>query len=161
MSYGFLWTTGPFMEDAYRMVREWGMQPITLIYWVKTVEVVPGGDAFPLDPQEAQDPKFKPTYGCGYWFRGCVEPILVFKDPKAKSVKSAWVGLLSPNARHSRKPDNLHQIIETDYPGPFIELFGRRDRENWTVLGNQAPGDGKDIRVSIQEYLDVNAKKIA
>jgi N6-adenosine-specific RNA methylase IME4 len=163
MDYAFVWTTGPFIEDAYRMIRSWDMVPITMLAWVKCASIETNGlEAFPIDPIEAKDPEFKPTYGVGYWFRGCVEPIIVAKAPGAPSIRTPFVGLLSPNARHSRKPDSLHQIIEATnektgeplFPGPYIELFGRRARPGWTVLGNQAPGDGQDIRASIQKYLD-------
>lgn len=162
MKYGFLWTTGPFIEDAYRMIREWGMVPITMLAWVKTAEIntngLPAFGPWEHDP----DVTFKPNYGVGYWFRGCVEPIILFKDPDAPSIRTPFVGLLSPNGRHSRKPDTLHQLIEaTDgktglslFPGPYIELFGRRQVTGWTVLGNQAPGDGFDIRDSVKKYID-------
>lgn len=154
MRYGFLWTTGPFIEEAYGLIRAWGFEPITMLAWVKCAEIntngLPAFKEWPHDPEVT----IKPTYGVGYWFRGCVEPIIVFKHPDAPSIRTPWVGLLSPNARHSRKPDTLHQLIEKDFPGPYVELFGRRPAPGWTVLGNDAPGDGQDIRVSIQNFLD-------
>lgn len=162
MQYGFIWTTGPFTEDAYRLIRSWGMEPVTSIYWVKTSEIYTDGkEAFPeteeekaMTPEQWKEIKFKPTYGVGYWFRGCVEPIILFKSPNAPSIRTNEVGLLSPNGRHSRKPSSLHDLIEEFFPGPYIELFGRRSRKGWTVLGDQAPGDGKDIRESVLEHLD-------
>jgi N6-adenosine-specific RNA methylase IME4 len=163
MDRGFLWTTGPFIEDAYYLIREWGFIPITMLAWVKCTEITAPHEAYALDPGQPGVPgSFKPAYGVGYWFRGCVEPIIVFKAPGTPSVRTPFQGLLSPNGKHSRKPDSLHQIIEsTDektgeplFPGPRIELFGRRARPGWTVLGNQAPGDNLDIRVSIKNYLD-------
>ena len=39
---------------------------------------------------------------------------------------------------HSRKPDELYKIIEECSPGPYLELFARGARPNWTVWGNQA-----------------------
>lgn len=166
MDYGFLWTTGPFIEDAYSLIRSWDMVPITMLAWVKCAEINTNG--LPAFGQWDHDPDVtvKPTYGVGYWFRGCVEPIILFKAPKVPSIRTPFVGLLSPNARHSRKPDTLHQLIETKdpetgnplFPGPYVELFGRRSVPGWTVLGNQSPGDGLDIRVSIQNYVDSDKK---
>lgn len=162
MDYGFLWTTGPFIEDAYSLIRSWGMLPITMLAWVKVSEINTNG--LPAFGQWDHEPEvtIKPTYGVGYWWRGCVEPIILFKAPKVPSIRTPFVGLLSPSARHSRKPDTLHQLIEAKddktneplFPGPYIELFGRRSRPGWTVLGDQAPGDGLDIRASVQKYLD-------
>jgi N6-adenosine-specific RNA methylase IME4 len=155
MTYGFLWTTGPFIEDAYKLIRGWGMEPVTTIYWVKTSEIyTDNSPVFPITEEDAEHLVFKPTYGIGYWFRGCVEPIILFRAPGAPSIRTNEVGLLSPNGKHSRKPNSLHKLIEDFFPGPYVELFGRRSRPGWTVLGNQAPGDGADIRVSIQRHID-------
>lgn len=155
LRYCFLWTTGPFIEDAYKLIRAWGMEPITMLAWVKCAEIQTNGlQAFPIADGEDKHPEFKPTYGVGYWFRGCVEPIILAKAPGAPSIRTPFVGLLSPNAGHSRKPQTLHQIVEEYFPGPYVELFGRRTSPGWTVLGNEAPGDGLDIGASIQNFVD-------
>lgn len=140
VDYVFLWTTGPFIESAYSLLRAWGFDPITFLAWVKCQHLEPGKEL-----------PFKPTYGVGYWFRGCVEPIILAKRPGVKSIRTPWVGLLCENAEHSRKPDTLHELIETDFPGPYLELFGRRDRPGWTIIGNEAPGyEGQDITESLK-----------
>ena len=140
--YLFLWTTGPFIEEAYKLIRTWGFEPITFLAWVKTSRLEAGKEL-----------PFKPNYGVGYWFRGCVEPIIVAKAPKVPSIRTKWVGLLCDNARHSRKPDTLQEIVEkSPFPEPWTELFGRRPRDRWTVLGNEM--DGLDIRESIGRLLD-------
>jgi len=152
--YLFMWTTVAFVEDAYKLVRGWGLQPITIFPWIKCTQINPTGvPAYDVE-SEKQDSvaTFKPNYGVGYWFRGCAEFILLAKHPDSPSIRTPWIGLLCPSARHSRKPDSLHQIIETNFPGPYLEIFGRRAREGWTVLGNEAPGDGRDIRESLAEY---------
>jgi N6-adenosine-specific RNA methylase IME4 len=38
---------------------------------------------------------------------------------------------------HSRKPDELYNIIEECSPGPFLELFARGTRPDWHQWGNQ------------------------
>ena len=38
---------------------------------------------------------------------------------------------------HSRKPEQVRRIIEKVSPGPYLELFGRRTADNWTVWGNE------------------------
>lgn len=42
---------------------------------------------------------------------------------------------------HSRKPDELYEIIEKCSPGPYLELFARGARKCWKVFGNQATED--------------------
>ena len=39
---------------------------------------------------------------------------------------------------HSRKPDELYEIIERCSLGPYLELFARGTRKKWTAWGNQA-----------------------
>ena len=52
------------------------------------------------------------------------------------------MNLLSSRKReHSRKPDEQYSIIENCSWGPYLELFGRGSRDNWTVWGNQAEPD--------------------
>ncbi|HXI14803.1 MAG TPA: MT-A70 family methyltransferase, partial [Chloroflexota bacterium] len=47
-----------------------------------------------------------------------------------------FMGLLSPNYEHSRKPDNVYEYAEA-LPGPYVELFARRPRAGWACWGNQ------------------------
>jgi N6-adenosine-specific RNA methylase IME4 len=51
--------------------------------------------------------------------------------------------ITSHKREHSRKPDELYDIIENCSPGPYLELFARgiraRDlRNDWTTWGDQA-----------------------
>jgi N6-adenosine-specific RNA methylase IME4 len=39
---------------------------------------------------------------------------------------------------HSRKPDEQYDLIEACSPGPYLELFARGTRPNWSVWGNEA-----------------------
>lgn len=132
-----LWTTWPFLPDALRCINAWGFKFITGLPWVKIDDIVQGKEI-----------TFKPTYGVGYWMRGCTEPILLAKRPNAPSVRQPYVGLLSKSGRHSRKPDTIYELAES-FPEPRLELFARRAREGWRQLGNEAPENGADIRDSI------------
>jgi N6-adenosine-specific RNA methylase IME4 len=38
---------------------------------------------------------------------------------------------------HSRKPDELYDIIEACSPGPYLELFARHPRKGWAQWGNE------------------------
>lgn len=135
--YVFLWTTGPFIREALDLLDSWGFEYKSQLCWYKNT-----------------------GYGVGYWFRGDHELILVGKRPGAPSIRTNERSLFSimgtvlehKRTRHSAKPDALHEIAERHFPGPYLEIFGRRSREGWTVLGNEAPGDGLDIRESLQKY---------
>src|ERR1039458_9673188 len=101
----FLWTTGVFLPNAFQLIDAWGWQYKTVLYWVKT-----------------QKDMTKASYGVGYHFRGCVEPIIFAQRRRAKMIRTNYIGLLGPTLGHSRKPDSLYEIAEL-YPGPKFELF--------------------------------------
>jgi N6-adenosine-specific RNA methylase IME4 len=127
-SHLFLWTTVAYTEDAFKLVRAWGFKPITMLFWVK---------AKGLTPFVGQR-RFTPGYGTGYWFRGAVEPIIVAKKANAKSVRSPYIGLISPNMRHSMKPIALHEIVEeTSGVSPSIHRVVRERRPTGLDLPRQ------------------------
>jgi N6-adenosine-specific RNA methylase IME4 len=131
--YLFLWAVWPFVEAAYGLIHTWGFEPVTALTWVKTTGLTLGKEL-----------PFKPAYGVGYWFRGATEPCLIAKKSGVLSIRTPWVGLLCDNAGHSRKPDTLYEVIEKDFPGPYTELFARRQRDGWRCEGGDL--GGKDIR---------------
>lgn len=53
-----------------------------------------------------------------------------------------------PRGRHSEKPDSFYEKVMFMSPGPYLELFARKQRENWISVGYDI--DGKDIRHSLQ-----------
>jgi N6-adenosine-specific RNA methylase IME4 len=53
-------------------------------------------------------------------------------EAKPKSV------ITGENKEHSRKPDEVYEIIERMYPDSVkLEMFARRNREGWTSFGNE------------------------
>lgn len=124
-----MWATFPFVPDALKIIEAWGFSYVTAIPWLKV------------------DSKHEPSYGVGYWFRGCAELILVGK--RKKSYRSNYVGLVSESFRHSRKPETIHALAEAEYPGPRLELFARRAQPGWYGVGNELDTDGADIRETL------------
>jgi N6-adenosine-specific RNA methylase IME4 len=48
------------------------------------------------------------------------------------------VNSLSTRKReHSRKPDEIYNLIERCSPGPYLELFARFSRPGWDQWGNE------------------------
>ena len=80
--------------------------------------------------------------GVGFYFRNVTE-ILLFgvrgKNARTLHPGRTQVNLLGTRKReHSRKPDEIFDIIEACSPGPRLELFARGTRPGWRVWGNQA-----------------------
>jgi N6-adenosine-specific RNA methylase IME4 len=80
--------------------------------------------------------------GVGFYFRNVTE--LVLFGVRGKNARTLGPGRTQVNylgtrkREHSRKPDELYNIIEACSLGPRIELFARGARSGWTVWGNQA-----------------------
>lgn len=135
-----LWTTGPMLAAglAHELMRAWGYQPTTAGSWGKLSR---SGKRF--------------AFGTGFLWRGAAEMFLVGRSGRvvkrhsqaAKSVRNLLGGadlieakgamIVAPLREHSRKPELLHEALETLYRGPFCELFARAARSGWSCWGNE------------------------
>ena len=83
--------------------------------------------------------------GVGFYFRNVTELILF--GVRGKNARTLAPGrrqvniIRSMKREHSRKPDELYEIIESCSPEPRLELFARGTRPGWSVWGNQATDD--------------------
>jgi N6-adenosine-specific RNA methylase IME4 len=116
----FLWATVPLMPEAFRVMEAWGYKYKTMLTW------------------EKENGK-----GMGYWFRGVTEHVLFGVRGNVKAFRSPVKNLLRNKVgRHSAKPQQFHEIIESVTPQmERVELFGRYARANWTTWGNQVERD--------------------
>lgn len=76
----------------------------------------------------------------------------VHKSLKNKSQVSVFIG---PNPVHSEKPEALQDRLEKMYPDYTnkLELFARRDRDEFICYGNECPSSiNLDIRECIEKY---------
>jgi len=138
----FLWLCQPLLLETLEMAKAWGFNKyVTKAFsWVKTY--VDSPSSF--------------FVGMGYWTRANTEDVLLFTrgTPRRidKRVYQVLVTLetpavIAPMTRHSEKPSEVHDRIERLCAGPYLELFGRRHRPGWSVVGNEL--DGLDIRESL------------
>ena len=123
----FLWVTNPFLLDGSGsyVCRAWGFEPKQLITWTKG---------------RISDSKLILNIGMGHITRGCTEHVIVATHGKPiKLVKNKGFPnfLLEPRTRHSTKPETFYDGVETLAPGPYLDLFARRERPGWTCWGNE------------------------
>src|ERR1044071_1810767 len=52
--------------------------------------------------------------------------------------------MISRKEEHSRKPDDVYQLIERCSRGPFVELFARQRLPGWVQWGDQVNSYEKD-----------------
>jgi len=126
-----MWATNPKLVEAVKLGTAWGFEYVTKFPWIK----ISG------HPQTnfSGEYEYKPHYGIGFWVRGCSEDILVWKRGNIKPPDLGWVGIISKQFQHSRKPDNLYEYAES-LPAPRLEMFARRRREGWDAFGNECEG---------------------
>lgn len=111
----FLWATSPKLEEAMRVLNEWGFEYRTSMAWIKD------------------------RIGMGHYVRGQHELILIgrkgeMRTPEESDRPSSVI--MSPRREHSQKPDEVYDLIERMYPtGTYLELFSRGERLNWTMWG--------------------------
>lgn len=125
----FLWATWPCLEEALALIPMWGFTYKTCAFdWMKAdVSTI---DLFP-DPKSA-DMKL------GHWTRSNSEPCLLATRGKPKRLDAGVrMGIIESARQHSRKPDCVYGRIERLVAGPYLELFARTTRKNWTSYGNQ------------------------
>ena len=127
-----MWATWPKLAEAcIPTIAAWGFDYVTAFPWVKITQV--SRDLW-------GELQIQVPYGVGFWARGTSEPLLIAKRGNPKPPPNGFIGLLSPNLSHSRKPESVYEYAEA-LPGPYLELFARRKREGWDSWGNQVSSD--------------------
>jgi N6-adenosine-specific RNA methylase IME4 len=88
----------------------------------------------------------KPNFGLGAFPRPQHEILVIARRGKLpfnrRNVGSVqeWKQDYTANGgkRHSVKPDACQDLIESNSPGPYLEMFARRQRLGWDTWGNEA-----------------------
>ena len=91
-------------------------------------------------PTDEQWPKIKALLRCGAEMDALVKEINGAKGqrvaPPLRRAPSSWFEW--PRGRHSAKPEAFQDLVEQVSPGPYLELFARRNRLGWAAWGNEA-----------------------
>jgi N6-adenosine-specific RNA methylase IME4 len=120
-AYLFLWRVSAMVEEAYRVVRAWGFEPKSEIVWQKRTA------------------NGKPWFGMGRHVRASHETAILAvrgrPKPLVRNIRSRFSAVAG---RHSEKPEEFYALVERIAPGPYVELFARRQRSGWKCLGNEA-----------------------
>jgi N6-adenosine-specific RNA methylase IME4 len=121
----YLWVPNALLPVGIRVLQAWGFEYKSNIVWHK-VRKDGGPDG----------------RGVGFYFRNVTEMILFGvrgKNARTLAPGRRQVNFIATRKReHSRKPDEVYDLIESCSPGPYLELFARGKRRNWTVWGNES-----------------------
>ena len=114
----FCWATFPLLPDALRVVAAWGFKYKTAIVWSKQ------------------------RSNLGHYHNASAELLLVCTrgscTPDGEK-RPDQVQVIPRTGRHSEKPEEFRELVDTMYPsGPRVELFRRGEAPaGWKVWGNE------------------------
>lgn len=150
----YLWVPNALLPEGLRVIDAWGFRYVSNIVWAKRRK--DGGPD---------------GRGVGFYFRNVTELILFAvrgKNNRTLAPARRQVNMIESRKReHSRKPDELYDLIEACSPGPYLELFARYPRQGWHTWGDEAAPEvtprgkvhrgyqGGDLHVP---YMDVHVR---
>ena len=175
-----LWVPSSLLQEGLDTMKAWGFKHKQTYVWVKTKkqpfnilfkEVFKVARSFKMFDSFKElkkmilDQKFSTmndmlSFGMGRLFRRSHEICLIgtnnngiYKELQNKSQRSVS---FASNLKHSAKPEHLQDALEVMFPNKnYLEIFGRRSRPNWTVIGNESSETfGEDIRMSLSKLID-------
>jgi len=123
-SHLYLWVPNALLKEGLQVLEAWGFTYKTNIVWQKI--------------RRDGEPDGR---GVGFYFRNTTELVLfgVRGNLRTLAPGRSQVNVIRSRKReHSRKPDELYEIIERCSPGPYLELFARGRRARWDQWGNEA-----------------------
>ncbi len=123
-SHLYLWVPNALIAEGLETMKRWGFTYKTNIVWYK-IRKDGGPDG----------------RGVGFYFRNVTEMVLFGIKGKLRTFKPGRTQvniITSRKHEHSRKPNELYKIIEDCSPGPYLELFARGNRDNWSQWGNES-----------------------
>lgn len=112
----YLWTTNRYLHDAYHLCDWWGFRVVKPLIWAKD-----------------------PIGFFGAPFVSSAEFVLFARRGTLTASGTAnrqWWNW--PRGAHSAKPEAFLDMVEAVSPGPYLELFARRQRLGWDTWGDEA-----------------------
>lgn len=137
----YLWVPNALLEEGLKVMKAWGFEYKANIVWHK-IRKDGGPDG----------------RGVGFYFRNTTELILfgVRGHMRTLAPGRSQVNIIKTMKReHSRKPDEQYDLIQRCSPGPYLEIFGRGQRDGWAVFGNQS----EDYEITWSTYKNNSQSK--
>ena len=132
----YLWVPNALLAEGLAVMKAWGFTYKSNLVWYK-VRRDGGPDG----------------RGVGFYFRNVTELVLFGTRGYMRTLAPGrrQVNLLYSRKReHSRKPEELYDIIEACSLGPYLELFARHERPGWVSWGDQVPPvDNMDLALVV------------
>jgi N6-adenosine-specific RNA methylase IME4 len=139
-SHLYLWVPNALLMEGLQVMKAWGFTYKSNIVWYK-IRKDGGPDG----------------RGVGFYFRNVTEIILFGVRGSMRTLHPGrtQVNLLATRKReHSRKPDEIYDVIEACSPGPYLELFARFRRPGWHQWGNEDVEQNSAMNVAYRKGHD-------
>ena len=133
----YLWVPNALIAQGLEVMKQWGFTYKTNLVWYK-IRKDGGPDG----------------RGVGFYFRNVTELILFGISGSMRTLQPGrtQVNVIPKRKReHSRKPDEVYDLIEACSPGPYLELFARHAREGWAQWGNEEVEDLSSSSVGVDK----------
>ena len=118
----YLWTTNAMLPHAYELATGWGFKPSTLITWIKRAS--------------ANDNRL----GLGRYYRITTEHVLFAVRGSLDVYRNDQPNFFFAPRRgaHSEKPAAFYDMVQRMSPGPYLDVFARKQRFGWDTWGDEA-----------------------
>lgn len=140
----FLWFPSNFVAAGHhgRILAAWGFEASAMGIWLKTM-------------------KSSIAFGTGYILRDSFETFVIGKRGKVPPINhDQRNSIIAPRREHSRKPDDMHTMIEALAPkATKLELFARQRRRGWRTWGNEVGKFSNTSVMSQSESKNANPAK--
>ena len=124
-SHLYLWCPNALLAWGLQTMKAWGFEYKTNIVWLK-VRKDGGPDG----------------RGVGFYYRNVTELVLFGTRGHLRTGQAGrrMVNFIATmKERHSKKPNELYDMIEHCSPASFLELFARDHRRGWVQWGDEIP----------------------
>ncbi|MFN6962463.1 MAG: MT-A70 family methyltransferase [Pyrinomonadaceae bacterium] len=135
----YLWCPNALLPDGLKVMKAWGFEYKSYILWHKV-----------------RKDGHSDGRGVGFYFRNVTE-LLLFgvrgtKNRRTLAPARSQVNYIATRKReHSRKPDEVYEIIEKCSQGPRLEMFARFPRLGWDAWGNEDLTENESVGVALRK----------
>jgi N6-adenosine-specific RNA methylase IME4 len=134
----YLWCPNALLQEGLEVMKAWGFDYKTNLIWHKV-----------------RKDGHSDGRGVGFYFRNVTEMVLFGVRGKGNRrtlapARSQVNYLASRKREHSRKPDEIFEIVEKCSPGPYLELFARFPRFGWMNWGNEDVHENQSSGVALR-----------
>lgn len=110
----YLWCLNSNIVAAHKVAQAWGFEVKTLITWVKG---------------RIEANKLIQHIGLGYYYRNSTEHVLFAVRGSLGTLNSdVPSAFIAPRKEHSEKPAAFYDFVARMSPGPFLDVFARKQR---------------------------------